>query len=252
MKEYSFSVEDITFLDNLLSPDNFLDFIKINGGIIKNQYTNLKKVLNHYKSIYDITLSKKTINIHLNKSYFINSYEYVVNRDYDGFEFTSSYTIIWNIERINDVINKYNIQPQKLPLSSVYNTMTHSARKNINHEHLPTALKNDVPICIIKFEPFSPLELIRPHSINNNILLLDGNHRVYSRIQANTEKSFNPFKKKYKNIMAYTLTPEQHMELMPHDDIKTLYKINSNLNYIRQYIIGTLSLNQLNSLLYII
>lgn len=238
-------VNDIIFLENLLTRDGFLNFIKTNSGVIKNTYQNLNKELKCLKDIYEKILFKKTLNLDINKFYFTCSYTYNIYKGNINF-INAFYNIIWNTEKINEVVDKYNLKPEILDLECMYSTMTYDATKKINKTHLPVSLLNKEAICVIDFEPLCTKGFLTLPNAYKNFMILDGNHRVYSRINYNEKKSLNPFRKKYTTINAIKLTPEQHMQIMTHPDIKTLYMINSNLNFLRKYIIGEFTLKQLN------
>ena len=124
----------------------------------------------------------------------------------------SHYTITWNVELAKSVAKKY------YPQGSNFEFYTPAIAKavtidNLNRAQLNKALSNNKPIIVGYHAATLP-----------PFIIIDGNHRVASRINAGKMQ-----------ISGYLLKPSMHLECMATKLDQVLYLIHHNFaNYIRE------------------
>lgn len=199
-------------LDEILTESGFIELAISEGIIIKKELKNLSNILKEYK---DVLEEQKEYELHKGERILENFIPYS-NGDY--------YNLIWSVDKAEVIIKKYNIMINKLDLSEIYTSVS---EKKINKSHLNFASKNINPIIVGQFEP------------SGKAVIIDGNHRVYSKYQnGDTE------------ILAYLLSPKYQIQVMVGEIFKNLYKINSNLRYILEYVAGYSTEKELKNSLY--
>ncbi|NFL87392.1 hypothetical protein [Clostridium botulinum] len=241
--------EDICFMDNLLTIEDFYSFVKINGGEIKNRYDKLPNILKKYLIICRSITGN--LNTDINKFYYEFVYNYNIYRDSENFIFNAFYRILWNVEKISDIVKKYNIPIEEVSINDLHKVMTRETLRNIKEEYLSVAEKNNEPICIIKFEPYCRLKsIINLPEEYKDLLIIDGNHRLHAKFMKNEKCLFKFLNRQSDRIKAYVLSPKMHMELMCNDEFILVYKINANINFLIEYTTGSISESQLEQRLY--
>ncbi|WP_017413468.1 hypothetical protein [Clostridium tunisiense] len=240
---------DIQFMNNLLRPEGFYSFVKLSGGKIKNRYYKLSEILGRYMDICNSIKGELVLDI--NKFLYDFVYTYKIYDDPENFIFTAFYRILWNVEKISDIVKKYNIQIEEFYISDLHRVMTGNVLRNIKKDYLSTAEKNNEPICIIKFEPYNDLKnrIDLPQEYRD-FLIIDGNHRLHAKFIKNETSKFRFLNKKSEKIKAYVLDNKFHMELICNDRIALIYKINANINFLREYTIGSINQMELEEKLY--
>jgi hypothetical protein len=104
---------------------------------------------------------------------------------------TSSYDLVWDVGDLKEIIYEEGIEPQRLSVPQLYRS--HISLKQINPNQLPSALENEEPIILAEF----PM-------IAEQLLILDGNHRVSSRYHAGIQE-----------VWGFSLNRNQHKKEKP-------------------------------------
>jgi hypothetical protein len=131
------------------------------------------------------------------------------------------YTTIWSISRAEKIISDSDHCLVYAPIDMLVHTV---CRQKIDVGHLPAALANNNPIITAQYLFFDP-----------GCIILDGNHRVFSRHLARQQY-----------ILTYLLSPQQHLQAMAGDLFRTLFKIHSNLLAICHYMLGHITASTLS------
>lgn len=135
------------------------------------------------------------------------------------------YTIIWNIELAKKIIKKSNLQPQKVQVKELM--------KLVDEEYIDRnkliqvqKIKKSDPVILVDYNPL------------NAVLMIDGNHRVYS-------------KRQQPNICldAYILDDFISMDCMADDVFKCLFALHYNITKLINYSVGNISNDELESML---
>lgn len=137
-----------------------------------------------------------------------------------------SYRITWNVAKALEIVNRDN--------NNIVNMLVRQIKEfadydYINRLHVPNALKNSNPIILAPFEPLS------------RMIVIDGNHRVFSRDNKGTDDE---------TIDLYALTYEQSLEAMQGDIDRAFYKIHTNIVYIFNFMAGSIDEKALRKALY--
>ena len=148
-------------------------------------------------------------------------------RKYIHFEHLSNdfYAVIWDIELAKKVIESENLQPRK---TQVKNLLELVDSDNIDPIKLREAKKRGInnPIIIVEYDPL------------NAYILIDGNHRVYS-------------KKDQPNLIieAYVLNDSLSLACMADDVFKSLFALHFNVTKLINYYHKYITKDQLDKLL---
>ncbi|WP_144553369.1 hypothetical protein [Bacillus sp. X1(2014)] len=126
------------------------------------------------------------------------------------------YDINWDIQKVKRVIRKKRVKSKQINIKPLLNYIDSSG---IDISALSSAFQNTEPIIIGQMAP----DLLPPRGE----VILDGNHRVYSRHQ----KGIN-------NVSAFIVPFEEHIKAVTGDIYKNLVKINFNLILIMKYMTG--------------
>jgi len=179
--------------------------------------SNLQDFLSHYKKqIQKQETFEKFLNFNAEQIYTAEFF----------FGDNQFYRISWNIAKAEAVIIENNVPVVKLELEKVSNSIF---EKDINFSHLEIAKQNNKPIIAAFYEP------------TQELIPIDGNHRVYVRLQENE-----------KTIDAYLLSPRGHMLAMCSALDHLLYMFAHNLNVLGCYVCGEIDYERLERGMYVL
>lgn len=135
------------------------------------------------------------------------------------------YCIIWDIEFTKQIITSWNMEPQKIK--------TKDLMEFVDVESIDQLKLNEVR----KLKKYDPVILVSYDPINNPVLI-DGNHRVYS-------------KKNQPNLYldAYFLDDFLSIECMAGDVFRYLYALHYNIIKLINYDLGNIAKEDLDEML---
>lgn len=209
--------------------------IEYNKFVVKNVRYTMDSVLNyiidlndrHSKKISDLNSIVDEYRDAISSS-FENSHdeldEYVKSEDNKGqrFKFNMNIGIYqtileWSVEKAKRVIERDKIKRVNIKIDSLMHTID---KASIVAKHYELSQN---PIIVASLEPFEP-----------NYIVIDGNHRLN-----------NAFIKGEKEVEAYILCPSQQIESMIVEYDRVQFKVLSNIEKIRRYILGDLKYEEL-------
>lgn len=200
---------DVYKLDHYLSLES-ID-LQLRGRKVKNDFPgDLKKLLSDYKSLLEEYEFAPVFATH--------------GQIYTGevlFPNNEYYKLSWDVGYAKSVINEYRIQPVRLSVKHLKDRVDPNTLDNAN---LKKAEVNKDPIIVVAHE------MISGHFV------IDGNHRVYARHLAGEEA-----------VLGYILNPEHHFHAMLSDIHRILYLIHQSISSIVDYMVGEMSLSELQS-----
>lgn len=143
----------------------------------------------------------------------------------DIFYLSSSYTLFWNIPKLNKIIKANSIAPQPISTHQAYDIVD---KTQILPSHLNKSNNSPIIVALIPFTstPFT---------------VVDGNHRVVTNYLKH-----KPF------ISAYIISPHLHVSAMPSKFLQTIFKISYNILLINEYMAGNLPYDEFDHNIFLI
>lgn len=208
--------------EDIFKMDTFLENVKMLKGIEKlqkiNEYHNLDNMIESYKIKLDETFMHHDGNLGniILKRVGKNPYQRTIDLPFEG----EYYNLIWNVEKLVEVINENKIKPRWFSVTKLMKVVD---KEGINEFALDNAKGNKMPIIVGYFSQLNP-----------SYIVLDGNHRVMSRYQRH--KCF---------IKGYELLPQYLAKGLAGDIFKDLFFMHLNIYTVLTYIVGKISEKQL-------
>lgn len=209
-KEYkALEAENFSQLDTL-----YEKFTKDFGYKLDSKYMEL------IKNLYLRIQGAAKPNISIGDKEYYRKYFYFGEQCNNDF-----YCIIWDIEFTKQIITSWNMKPQKIKIKDL---MEFVDVESIDNSKLQEVRK------LKKYEPV----ILVSYNILNTPILIDGNHRVYS-------------KKNQPNLYldAYFLDDFLSIECMAGDVFRYLYALHYNITKLINYDIGNITKDELDEML---
>lgn len=178
------------------------------------KFNNLDKLFREYREVLirDTDNQNKEL-INRYNSINNNSQIFIYPFSVSGF----GLEIGWDIDKVKNIIKNKNIQSTKISVDKIFDK---ESIKNIVEDYNTSSKE---PIIVANIE-----------NIPTNYIVIDGNHRINKYYRNNI-----------KEIDAYILNPEEHIEGMTLTVYKDIYKVVNNICNIQNYIVGKLEYDKL-------
>ena len=195
-------------INSFYSLDYYFDSFKkqrvfCNQSIV-NCYPNLADLVSYYEKKLSYFSSHEILNEIHHQTFNSLSETYVKEVIFPNKNF---YAIYWNIDKANSLIRHKSLKPVKIAIHRIINSVSF---ENIVPDRLKNAASNANPIILAEYTQFEKANIV-----------IDGSHRVVNKFyEGKTE------------IMAFTLPPNLHLQVMTHDLFRVLIQIHNNSNII--------------------
>ncbi|MEX1028672.1 MAG: hypothetical protein WDZ91_01350 [Paenibacillaceae bacterium] len=179
--------------------DNF-----VRGYDLNNNHSNLFNLCQAYKDTLDKFAQSQEIIYGVSGEVYMREH---VLPDNTVMHFA------WSIQLIDQLIIKNNLQPKKMKIGPLVDWID---RNGLEQERLQHALKNDRPVYVIDYAP------------SNLEILVDGNHRVASRIMMYENENML--------ISSHLIPAKIHVKALISSFQRAAFKILSNVGRMVVYL----------------